>query len=95
MAGVDRDTVELDFLLSRVGTEPAREQLAAFARKGAGVESDNAPGFYNLCSLKAASWKALVDAVESTYGGFEGYVTRKLRFTSEDLATIKKSLVTK
>lgn len=52
-----------------------------------------APGFYNLVSLKASCWDAFVDAVQKEYGGFEGYVTKVLGFSEEDLARIKKNLV--
>ncbi|KAK1771166.1 protein-tyrosine phosphatase-like protein [Phialemonium atrogriseum] len=92
LAGVDADTVSLDFMLSRVGTEPAREQLLAFARKGSGAETDDAPGFYNLCNLRTACWNAFLDAVDREYGGFDGYVTKTLGFTHQDLAIIKKNL---
>ncbi len=52
LAGVDPDAATLDFLLSRIGTEPAREQLVTFARKFSGAETDDKPGFYNLVSLR-------------------------------------------
>lgn len=93
LAGVDPDTINLDFMLSRVGTEPAREQLISFAKKGAGIESDDAPGFHNLCNLRTACWNAFLDGVRRDYGGFEGFVTKTLGFTEQDLATIKANLV--
>ena len=92
LAGADADTIRLDFMLSRIGTEPAREQLLAFAMRGAGVDSADAPGFYNLCSLKEACWDAFGRAVERDYGGWDGYVTGALEFSEADLATIKKNL---
>ncbi|KAK0643078.1 protein-tyrosine phosphatase-like protein [Cercophora newfieldiana] len=95
LAGVDPDAITLDFMLSRVGTEPAREQLLAFAMRGTGVTSVDAPGFYNLCSLKVASWERFVKGVEREYGGWEGYVTGTLGFSEEDLEKIKKNLVAK
>lgn len=93
LAGVDPDTVALDFLLSRIGTEPARAQLVAFALKGSGAESDNTPGFRNLCNLKAVCWKAFLAGVDRKHGGFNGFVTKVLGFTEQDLATIKANLV--
>jgi len=92
LAGADPDTIGLDFILSRVGTEPAREQLVAFAKKGAGVESDDAPGFHNLCNLKTACWNAFLDGVNREFGGFEGFITKELGLTEQDLLTIKANL---
>lgn len=101
LAGYDEETVQTDFLLSRIGIEVARDHLLGFARKySAGLESDDpsagfddVPGFYNLVSLKVSCWNAFVEAVRGEYGGFEGYVTRVLGFSSEDLDMIKRNLV--
>lgn len=88
-------------MLSRIGYEPAREPLIKFAIQGAGVDTGdnpdlepfyNIPAFYNLVSLKATCWDAFVDAVAKDYGGFEGYVTKILGFSDEDVVKIKKSL---
>jgi len=92
LAGESPEAVVLDFMLSRIGTEPAREQLVAFARHGTGVKSNDEPGFYNLCSLKAECWDAFISAVDKEYGGFESYVLNTLGFSEGDLATIKKNL---
>ncbi len=92
LAGASSEDVTLDFLLSRIGTEPARELLLSFALRGTGAESQDAPGFYNLCSLKAKCWDAFAGAVGKEYGGFDGYVTKALGFSDEDLAKIKKNL---
>lgn len=51
------------------------------------------PGFYNLVSLKPACWDAFVEVVGKKYGGFEGYVTKVLGFSDEDLVKIKRHLV--
>ncbi|EOO03481.1 putative tyrosine phosphatase protein [Phaeoacremonium minimum UCRPA7] len=93
LAGESSDAIELDFLLSRVGTEPVREHLLAFAKRGARIESEDEPGFYNLASLKAVCWRAFVEALDKEYGGFDGYITKTLGFSEEDLAKIKKNLV--
>lgn len=93
LAGASPETVALDFLLSRIGTEPAREQLIAFALKGSFAEDISAPGFVNLCNLRTSCSEAFVKAVESEYGGFEGYATGTLGFSEADLARIKDNLV--
>lgn len=101
LAGYDADTVRADFLLSRIGTEVAREHLLGFARKysrgsagdGDGSASfDEVPGFLNLVSLRGVCWDAFVEAVGEKFGGFQGYVTKVLGFSAEDLVVIKKNL---
>ncbi|KAM7204093.1 Protein-tyrosine phosphatase-like protein [Rhypophila sp. PSN 637] len=92
LAGADVDTVILDFMLSRIGTEPAREQLMEFAKKGAVADSIDTPGFKNLTNLRPKSWMAFVEAAEKEYGGFEGYVTKSLGFSEDELAAIKRNL---
>lgn len=93
LAGASPETVVLDFLLSRIGTESAREQLIGFALKESRAAGMDAAGFRNLCNLKVSCWEAFVRAVEREYGGFEGYVTGVLGFSETDLAKIKDNLV--
>lgn len=101
LAGYDTETVRTDFLLSRIGTEVAREHLLAFARKycqsaedddDGSASFDEVPGFLNLVSLRGVCWDAFVEAVGREFGGFEGYATKVLGFSEEDLVTIKKNL---
>lgn len=92
LAGADPDTVSLDFLLSRIGTEPAREQLLAFAKKGSRVQSVDQPGFHNLANLREVCWKAFLSALDREHGGFSGYVTKTLGFSDEELNAIVKNL---
>lgn len=101
LAGYAPEVVQTDFLLSRIGYEPAREPLIKFAIQGAGVDTgDNPdlelfydmPAFYNLISLKASCWDAFVNAVKRDYGGFEGYVTKVLGFSDKDLLKIRGNL---
>ncbi|KAK8083202.1 hypothetical protein PG996_001983 [Apiospora saccharicola] len=92
LAGASPDTITLDYLLSRIGTEPVRKHLIAFAMAGSHAKSQDQPGFLNLCSLTAASWNAFVNGVRRDYGGFEKFVTDKLGFSADDVITIKKNL---
>ncbi|TPX13266.1 uncharacterized protein E0L32_006239 [Thyridium curvatum] len=92
LAGVDADTVAFDYLLSRLGMEPAREQLLAFALHGAGVTSIDAPGFKNMTSLRKVCWDAYVEAVNREYGGFEKFITDILGLSAEDVEIIKHNL---
>ena len=79
-------------MLSRVGTEPAREMLLQYARLFTAVTDDATPGFLNLCSLRESAWDTFVDGVGRTYGGWEGYVTGELGFSADELAVIKRNL---
>lgn len=92
LAGADPDTVSLDFLLSRIGTEPAREQLLAFAKRESRAKSTEDPGFLNLASLRTVCWNAFLGALDREYGGFRGYVTKELGFSERDLEVIVKNL---
>lgn len=92
LAGTPPDAVSLDYLLSRIGTEPVRTMLLAFALAGTNAENLEQPGFQNLCSLRGESWAAFVAAVQREYGGFEQYVVKTLGFSEEDVAKIKANL---
>lgn len=92
LAGVSEEDVEMDWMLSRIGTEMAREQLLGFAMKGAGVKSVEEPGFGNLVSLRRECWGAFVEEVKRVYGGWRGYVKGTLGFEEEEVERIGKVL---
>lgn len=95
LAGYDAKLIQLDWLLSRIGYEPAKAKLMAFAA-GASTASasgeQQGPGFMNLISLTPSCWDAFVDVVADRYGGFEGYATNVLGLEKEDLVKIKTNL---
>lgn len=102
LAGYDPEIVQTDYLLTRIGYEPMREHLLKFALRGAGVDANGGvdmaplyalPGFYNLVSLRASCWDAFIEAVGDEYDGFDGYATKLLGFSEDDLARIKRNLV--
>ncbi|KAF4841818.1 Tyrosine-protein phosphatase [Colletotrichum siamense] len=91
-AGRDRTGVLAGILQSLAGTAPD-DRLLRYARVGTGTTADDEhPGFYNMCSLRTSCWDAFVAGVEDTYGGWDGYVTRTLGFSTEDLEIIKLHL---
>ncbi|KAI0141710.1 protein-tyrosine phosphatase-like protein [Xylariaceae sp. FL1272] len=92
LAGASEDIILLDWLLSRIGTEPVREMLLAFAKKGTESSGEAQAGFLNLVSLKRSCWQAFVKGVNREYGGFEKFVTDRLGFSAGDLATIQRNL---
>lgn len=79
-------------MLSRIGTEVARERLAAFAMSTVGITDLETPGFWNLVNLTPSYWNAFMEGLQEEYGGWEGYVTKGLGFSEADLETIKKNL---
>ncbi|RYP76049.1 hypothetical protein DL769_003706 [Monosporascus sp. CRB-8-3] len=92
LAGASEETIILNYLLSRIGTEPARDELLNFAQAGTNALSQDQPGFYNLCNLRASCWKAFMEGLQQEYGGFEQFIRNKLGFTEDDLAKIKANL---
>ncbi|KAF4969270.1 hypothetical protein FSARC_3476 [Fusarium sarcochroum] len=91
LAGTEESDVILDYMLSRIGTEQARERLTLFVTEVLGIDDLEAPGFWNMMSLRPTFWKAFVEGVDAEYGGWDGYV-KGLGFSEEDLETIKKNL---
>lgn len=91
LAGTKQKDVILDYMLSRIGIEPAREKLIHFVKETVGVDDTEVPGFWNMVSLRPTFWKAFVEGVDAEYGGFDGYV-KSLGFSAKDLETIKKNL---
>lgn len=92
LAGTSPDDIVYDYLLSRIGTEPAREKLVKFAMASVGIEDMETPGFVNLVDLRPEYWHAFVKEIEKLFGGFDGYVTKGLGFSDDDLEKIKKNL---
>jgi protein tyrosine/serine phosphatase len=91
LAGTKQEDVIFDYMLSRIGIEPARERLLVFILANIDVKDTEEPGFWNMVSLRPSFWKAFVEAVEAEYGGCGGYV-KGLGFSTKDLETIKKNL---
>lgn len=81
-----------DYMLSRIGTEPAREKLLHYAMSTLGVSDPETPGFYNLVSLRPSFWARFQEALSERFGGWEGYVTIGMGFSKADLDKIKLNL---
>ena len=85
-----------DYMLSRIGTEPAREHLTQYALDGSGADSMDLPGLYELINQKPSYFSTLEEGLKEKYGGWEGYVTSEegLGMSQEDLDTVKRNLKT-
>ncbi|KAF2117525.1 protein-tyrosine phosphatase-like protein [Lophiotrema nucula] len=92
LAGVPKDVIADDYVLSRLGIEPSREVLLAMLKvwdKGWTAET---PGMAEFAQVKAEFMLATLEMVDEKYGGMEGYVKRELGFSDEDVEKIKKNL---
>ncbi|KDN62937.1 putative tyrosine phosphatase [Colletotrichum sublineola] len=93
LAGSDDDTLILDYMITRIGSEPLRDVLLErAARDNAVANGLDDQNFYNLCSLRASTWNLFMKQIENQYGGFEGYVTERLRVSRDDLEVIRNNL---
>lgn len=89
IAGAEDETVLLDYMLTRIGSEPVRELLLERAIHDNGCpEGLDDPAFNNLCSLRPITWQLFVKQIESKYGGFRGYVVDTLGFSELELEHI-------
>jgi hypothetical protein len=92
LAGTSPYNVRRDYMLSRVGIEPARDKLMQYALASVGVTDPETPGFYNLIGMKPEYWEAFVEGMQEKYGGIEEYVVGGLGLSREDVEVIKKNL---
>jgi protein tyrosine/serine phosphatase len=92
LAGTAQDVIVYDYVLSRLGTEPVREKLVKFAMMSLNIDDIETPGFVNLVDLRAENWLAFQRALQKEFGSWDGYVTKGLGFSEEDLKTIKINL---
>lgn len=66
LAGYDAVTIRTDFLLSRIGYEPAREQLLRFALEGTGITAKS--DLLAASSSSSSSSSELTDLFDSVPG---------------------------
>ena len=92
LAGSPPDTIETDYLLSRVGIEPRREFLNGYIHRWLNIPDADAPAHVNAATLRPSTWAAFIDNVDKTYGGWDAYVTGHLGFSTPDLDKIRSNL---
>ncbi|KAI9167647.1 protein-tyrosine phosphatase, active site protein [Paramyrothecium foliicola] len=92
LAGTSPADAERDYMLSRIGLEPARDKLLAYVMGAFGVTSTDAPGLVDMISLRPSYWNAFLEDLRDEYGGWDGYVTRGLGFSEEDARKIRENL---
>ncbi|KAG5981061.1 hypothetical protein E4U55_003335 [Claviceps digitariae] len=92
LADTPLTVITRDYMLSRIGTEPARQKLLQYAMSTMQIKDPDTPGFYNLVSLRPEFWRAFQDGMVERFGGWDGYVTAGLGFSEADLAVMKENL---
>ena len=83
-------------MLTRVALESVRENLTEALALHVGTDhlSPEAIGMLEVSSVHARVMAAFLKTFESTYdGGVETYLTRKLRFTPDDVEQMRRNLV--
>ncbi|POR33639.1 Tyrosine-protein phosphatase [Tolypocladium paradoxum] len=92
LAGTPPPDATRDYMLSRIGTEPARDMLVRFAMASVGITDPGTPGFFNLVSLRPEFWEGFLEGLGDEFGGWDGYVTKGLGLSEGHLAKIKENL---
>jgi protein tyrosine/serine phosphatase len=92
LAGASHDTIALDYTLTRIGIEHARERLAESLR---GWNEEWTPRTFGMAQFSAVKGEFILETLRmmiGKYGSVEGYV-RGLGFGDDDLERIREVLV--
>ncbi|EXA30689.1 hypothetical protein FOVG_17954 [Fusarium oxysporum f. sp. pisi HDV247] len=92
LAGANRETMALDYILTRLGSEPVRKRMLDHVADTIGCRDFDTLGVHNLCSLRRTSWDAFVNDLQEKFGGLEGYIINELDLAREDVEKIKRNL---
>lgn len=92
LADTPADASTRDYMLSRIGMEPARETLFRQAMGALQITDPETPGFLNRVSPRADFWESFQEGLAERFGGWDGYVTGVLGFSEGDLAVMKGNL---
>lgn len=91
LVGADADTINHDYCLTRIGTEPARAFLTTKLFKGRPIDLED-PLIRAYAKIPNDAMTLLIEGMGEKYGGVERYVTDQLGFSSDDIATIRANL---
>ncbi|KAJ5125706.1 hypothetical protein N7448_005024 [Penicillium atrosanguineum] len=94
---IDRPHEEIirDYMLTRAALEHVRENLTQALALHFGTDhlSPEAVGMLELSGVRAHAMAAFLKTFESTYGGVEGYLTKALFFSPEDIGKMRHNLM--
>ncbi|KAF5320811.1 hypothetical protein D9619_000687 [Psilocybe cf. subviscida] len=93
LAGVPDEEISKDYALTRIGREPAREMIMARLSKEPLFASNNEAAL-NMFTCRHETMQAFLQHFDTHYGGAEEYIRRYIGFSDEELATVKKHILT-
>lgn len=91
LAGAPSSAIANDYALTRVGIEPAREQLLVIFQEQAGFDLDQ-PGIAEMFTIKGDIMLSFLEMLEERWGGVEGYMKEELGLTDADRQIIRANL---
>jgi protein-tyrosine phosphatase family protein len=94
LADSTKDTITLDYVLTRIGVEREREFLVESLKKWLGEDALSQPGANELGSVSSRVINEFQDHVQKKYGGAKGYCKNVLGLKDEDISAIVKNLTT-
>lgn len=92
LVGSSREEIAADYCLTRIGVEVNRKQLTAQFEESFGRTAAPTPGLKELAAASPLNIYGFIDALEETYGGVEGYLTKELGFSGEELDQTRANL---
>lgn len=96
LAGSSDEAIIHDYMLTRVGIEPARPALTAMLRAHYGVEGDGGDldklGKVAVLGVEEKGMEGFLKALDEIDGGVVGYLKQGLGFSEEDVDTIRRNL---
>ncbi|KIY49482.1 hypothetical protein FISHEDRAFT_41583 [Fistulina hepatica ATCC 64428] len=92
LAGVDNDTIAHEYSLTRVGREPDREKIMQrLAQEPVFVRNNEAA--LNMFTCRRENILALLDTLDSRYGGVETYLQQHVGLSPEDITKIRENIL--
>jgi len=92
LAGVDDETIAVDYELTRIGREPDREKvLKRLAQEP--IFADNKDAALNMLTSRRETMLAFLNLLRQKYGGAEGYAEQFCQLSPEDIQSIRRNLL--
>lgn len=81
-----------DYMLSRIGLEPARDMLMMGIKAGLKLDDVESPEFHNVASIRPSFWAAFQKELGQKHGGWDGYIRETLGFSDADVERMRDNL---
>lgn len=92
LAGTPEADRTFDYLLTRIGIEPARVMFENHFKYSWGITDLTNKGYLNAMTLSPDCFTLVTEGVTEEWGGWDGYLTKHLGLSSEDLDKIRANL---